>query len=35
MSISCPAARLPVERMPAFGEKVMAAARSISQQLSI
>lgn len=35
MSISSPASRLPIERMPAFGEKVMAAARSISQQLSI
>src|SRR5215207_6792009 len=33
LSISCPASRLPVDKMPLFGEKVMAAARSISQML--
>lgn len=34
MSISSPAARLPIDKMPQFGEKVIAAARSISQRLA-
>lgn len=34
MSISCPASRLPVEKMPLLGEKVIAAARSVSQRLA-
>jgi len=34
MSISCPASRLPVEKMPFFGEKVAAAARNVSQRLA-
>jgi IclR family acetate operon transcriptional repressor len=33
LSISCPASRLPIDKMPFFGEKVMAAARSISQRM--
>ena len=33
LSISCPASRLPIDKMPFFGEKVMAAARNISQLL--
>ena len=34
MSISCPASRLPLDRMPIFGEKVIAAARDVSQRLA-
>jgi DNA-binding IclR family transcriptional regulator len=34
MSISCPASRLPIEKMPIFGEKVITAARNISQRLA-
>jgi IclR family transcriptional regulator, acetate operon repressor len=34
LSISCPSARLPVEKMPFFGEKVIAAARTVSQRLA-
>jgi IclR family transcriptional regulator, acetate operon repressor len=34
MSISCPASRLPVEKMAFFGEKVVSAARNISQRLA-
>jgi IclR family acetate operon transcriptional repressor len=34
LSISCPASRLPVERMAAFGEKVIAAARTVGQRLA-
>jgi IclR family transcriptional regulator, acetate operon repressor len=34
LSISCPSARLPVDKMPFFGEKVIAAARTVSQRLA-
>jgi DNA-binding IclR family transcriptional regulator len=34
MSISCPASRLPLDRMATYGEKVIAAARDISQRLA-
>jgi DNA-binding IclR family transcriptional regulator len=34
MSILCPAQRLPIEKMPSFGEKVIAAARNVSQRLA-
>ena len=34
LSISCPSARLPIEKMPFFGEKVIAAARTVSQRLA-
>jgi IclR family acetate operon transcriptional repressor len=34
LSISCPSSRLPVEKMPFFGEKVIAAARTVSQRLA-
>ena len=34
LSISCPASRLPVERMGAYGEKVIAAARTVAQRLA-
>lgn len=33
MSISCPASRLPFEKFPALGQRVLAAARSVSQRL--
>ena len=34
LSISCPASRLPVERMSAYGEKVISAARTVAQRLA-
>jgi len=34
LSISCPSTRLPVDKMPFFGEKVIAAARTVSQRLA-
>jgi IclR family transcriptional regulator, acetate operon repressor len=34
LSISCPSSRLPVEKMPLFGEKVIAAARTVSLRLA-
>jgi IclR family transcriptional regulator, acetate operon repressor len=34
LSISCPSSRLPVEKMPAFGEKVIAAARTVTMRLA-
>jgi IclR family transcriptional regulator, acetate operon repressor len=34
LSISCPASRLPEDKMPFFGEKVIAAARNVSQRLA-
>ena len=34
LSISCPSSRLPIEKMPAFGEKVIAAARTVSLRLA-
>lgn len=34
LSISCPASRLPLERMPSFGEMVIAAARTVTQRLA-
>jgi IclR family acetate operon transcriptional repressor len=34
LSISCPSARLPADKMPLFGEKVITAARTVSQRLA-
>jgi IclR family transcriptional regulator, acetate operon repressor len=34
LSISCPSSRLPIEKMPAFGEKVIAAARTVTMRLA-
>jgi IclR family transcriptional regulator, acetate operon repressor len=34
LSISCPSSRLPVEKMPVFGEKVVAAARTVTMRLA-
>jgi IclR family acetate operon transcriptional repressor len=34
LSISCPSSRLPLEKMPLFGEKVIAAARTVSLRLA-
>jgi IclR family acetate operon transcriptional repressor len=34
LSISCPASRLPVEKMQFLGEKVISAARNVSQRLA-
>lgn len=34
LSISCPASRLPIEKMPLFGERVINAARNVSQRLA-
>jgi|EndMetStandDraft_5_1072996.scaffolds.fasta_scaffold331811_1 IclR family acetate operon transcriptional repressor len=34
LSISCPSSRLPIEKMPVFGEKVIAAARTVTMRLA-
>jgi IclR family transcriptional regulator, acetate operon repressor len=34
LSISCPSSRLPIDKMPLFGEKVIAAARTVSLRLA-
>lgn len=34
LSISCPASRLPLEKMPILGERVIAAAREVEQRLA-
>jgi IclR family acetate operon transcriptional repressor len=34
LSISCPSSRLPVDKMPLFGEKVIAAARTVTLRLA-
>jgi IclR family transcriptional regulator, acetate operon repressor len=34
LSISCPSSRLPLDKMPLFGEKVIAAARTVSLRLA-
>jgi IclR family acetate operon transcriptional repressor len=34
MSISCPASRLPIEKMQMYGEKVISAARDVTQRLA-
>jgi DNA-binding IclR family transcriptional regulator len=34
MSISCPSSRLPLDKMPFFGEKVASAARNVTQRLA-
>jgi IclR family acetate operon transcriptional repressor len=34
MAISCPSSRLPIEKMPFYGEKIIDAARQISERLA-